>query len=86
MTEGDEAGSKTLLNKIYTELYITEGLSEDVNRHHEVWQLEMKKTNKILHERPIKCSQIFEASPEQQGQWITATVLESIINSEERGL
>ncbi|XP_075885510.1 NLR family CARD domain-containing protein 3-like isoform X4 [Nelusetta ayraudi] len=67
VTEGEEAGSQTLLNSIYTDLYITEGLSEDVNREHEVRQLETKKTKKGLHDRPIRCSQIFEASPEQQG-------------------
>ncbi|XP_075893898.1 NLR family CARD domain-containing protein 3-like [Nelusetta ayraudi] len=73
VTEGEEAGSQTLLNSIYTELYITEGLSEEVNREHEVRQLETKETEKTkktkesLHNRPIRCSQIFEASPEQQG-------------------
>ncbi|XP_075897429.1 NLR family CARD domain-containing protein 3-like [Nelusetta ayraudi] len=70
VTEGEEAGSQTLLNSIYTELYITEGLSEEVNREHEVRQLETKKTKKTkesLQDRPIRCSQIFEASPEQQG-------------------
>ncbi|XP_075885625.1 NLR family CARD domain-containing protein 3-like [Nelusetta ayraudi] len=70
VTEGEEAGSQTLLNSIYTELYITEGLSEEVNRQHEVRQLDTKKTKKTkesLHHRPIRCSQIFEASPEQQG-------------------
>ncbi|XP_075897422.1 NLR family CARD domain-containing protein 3-like isoform X2 [Nelusetta ayraudi] len=70
VTEGEEAGSQTLLNSIYTEVYITEGLSEEVNREHEVRQLETKKTKKTkesLHHRPIRCSQIFEASPEQQG-------------------
>ncbi|XP_075873005.1 protein NLRC3-like isoform X10 [Nelusetta ayraudi] len=70
VTEGQEAGSQTLLNSIYTEVYITEGLSEEVNREHDVRQLETKKTKKTkesLHERPIRCSQIFEALPEQQG-------------------
>ncbi|XP_075871520.1 NACHT, LRR and PYD domains-containing protein 12-like isoform X3 [Nelusetta ayraudi] len=67
VTEGEEAGSQTLLNSVYTELYITEGLSEEVNRHHEVSQLETKKTKESLHDRPIRFSQIFEASPEQQG-------------------
>ncbi|XP_075891751.1 uncharacterized protein LOC142894831 isoform X4 [Nelusetta ayraudi] len=82
VTEGEEAGSQTLLNSMYTELYITEGLSEEVKSDHEVRQLETKKakkntetkktrktekTKKSLHYRPIRCSQIFEASPEQQG-------------------
>ncbi|XP_075904057.1 NACHT, LRR and PYD domains-containing protein 14-like [Nelusetta ayraudi] len=67
VTEGEEAGSQTLLNSVYTEVYITEGLSEEVNRQHEVRQLENKKTKESLHDRPIRCSQIFEASPEQQG-------------------
>ncbi|XP_075873026.1 uncharacterized protein LOC142882264 isoform X2 [Nelusetta ayraudi] len=67
VTEGEEAGSQTLLNSIYTEVHITEGLSEEVNRQHEVRQLETKKTKESLQDRPIRCSQIFEASPEQQG-------------------
>nr|XP_046236022.1 NLR family CARD domain-containing protein 3-like [Scatophagus argus]XP_046236024.1 NLR family CARD domain-containing protein 3-like [Scatophagus argus] len=61
----DETGSGTLLNTIYTELYITEGQSEDVNTQHEVWQLETSKM-KTLHETSIRCQDIFKASPEQQ--------------------
>ncbi|KAI3377889.1 hypothetical protein L3Q82_008467 [Scortum barcoo] len=56
VTEGtDEAGSGTLLNRIYTELYITEGQSEEVNTQHEVRQLETANKMKTLHETPIKC-------------------------------
>ncbi|XP_041649536.1 NLR family CARD domain-containing protein 3-like isoform X2 [Cheilinus undulatus] len=67
VTEGsDEAGSRTLLNRIYTELYITEGQSEEVNRQHEVRQLETASKMESLHETPIKCQDIFKALPGQQ--------------------
>ncbi|XP_044212467.1 protein NLRC3-like [Thunnus albacares] len=67
VTEGtDEAGSETLLNRIYTELYITEGQSEDVNTQHEVWQLEATSKMETLHDTPIRCHDIFKVSPDQQ--------------------
>ncbi|XP_044193356.1 NLR family CARD domain-containing protein 3-like [Thunnus albacares] len=67
VTEGtDEAGSETLLNSIYTELYITEGQSEEVNTQHEVRQLERVSKMKILHDTPIKCHDIFKSLPDQQ--------------------
>ncbi|XP_053281687.1 NACHT, LRR and PYD domains-containing protein 12 isoform X2 [Pleuronectes platessa] len=67
VTEGsDETGSRTLLNRIYTELYITEGQSEEVNTQHEVRQLETASKKKILHDTPIKVHDIFKASTNQQ--------------------
>ncbi|XP_067353423.1 NACHT, LRR and PYD domains-containing protein 12-like isoform X1 [Channa argus] len=67
VTEGsDETGSGTLLNRIYTELYITEGQSEEVNTQHEVRQLETASNMKTLHETPIKVHDIFKALPDQQ--------------------
>ncbi|XP_044068888.1 NLR family CARD domain-containing protein 3-like [Siniperca chuatsi] len=68
VTEGsDETGSGTLLNRIYTELYITEGQGEEVNTQHEVRQLETASKMETLHDTPIKCHDIFKALPGQQG-------------------
>ncbi|XP_035985616.1 NACHT, LRR and PYD domains-containing protein 12-like [Fundulus heteroclitus] len=68
VTEGsDEAGSRTLLNRIYTDLYITEGQSEEVNSQHEVKQLERASRIQNLHDSPIRCHDIFKASPDQHG-------------------
>ncbi|XP_034086169.1 NLR family CARD domain-containing protein 3-like isoform X2 [Gymnodraco acuticeps] len=65
VTEGTDK-SETLLNSIFTELYITQGQSEEVNTQHEVWQLETASKKKTLHETPIKCQDIFKALPDQQ--------------------
>lgn len=51
----------TPLNRIFTELYITDGLSEDVNTQHEVMQLETASKMAALHHAPIKCHDIFKA-------------------------
>uniref|UniRef100_A0A671VRW3 NACHT domain-containing protein n=1 Tax=Sparus aurata TaxID=8175 RepID=A0A671VRW3_SPAAU len=65
-TGSDGTGSGTLLNRIYTELYITEGQSEEVNAQHEVRQLETASKKKTFSETSIKCCDIFKASPDQQ--------------------
>ncbi|XP_056880761.1 NLR family CARD domain-containing protein 3-like isoform X1 [Takifugu flavidus] len=66
VTEGThEAGSGTLLNKIYTKLYITEGQSEEVDTQHEVRQLE-RTSKKNIQDTPIKCQDIFKVLSEQQ--------------------
>ncbi|KAM9321851.1 protein NLRC3-like isoform 4-T9 [Pholidichthys leucotaenia] len=67
VTEGsDETGSGTLLNRIYTELYITEGQSEEIQTQHEVRQLETASKMDSLHDTPIRCHDIFKAFPDQQ--------------------
>ncbi|XP_039868842.1 NACHT, LRR and PYD domains-containing protein 12-like isoform X15 [Simochromis diagramma] len=67
VTEGsDETGSRTLLNRIYTELYITEGQSKEVHTQHEVRQLETASKMDVLHDTPIRCQDIFKALPDQQ--------------------
>ncbi|CAI5636486.1 unnamed protein product [Oreochromis niloticus] len=64
VTEG--AGSGTLFNRIFTELYITEGQSEEVHAQHEVWQLESVSMNKTTNDTPVSCHDIFKALPDQQ--------------------
>ncbi|XP_036979039.1 NLR family CARD domain-containing protein 3-like [Acanthopagrus latus] len=56
-----KAGNPTLLNQIYTELYITEGGTAEVNDEHEVRQIE---TSRKPHrpETTIKQEDIFKAS------------------------
>ncbi|XP_075312841.1 NACHT, LRR and PYD domains-containing protein 12-like isoform X1 [Odontesthes bonariensis] len=67
VTEGpDGTGGGTLLNRIYTELYITEGQSEEVNTQHEVRQLETASKIQSLHDSPIRCHDVFKALPEQE--------------------
>ncbi|KAM9332326.1 NACHT, LRR and PYD domains-containing protein 12-like isoform 3-T4 [Pholidichthys leucotaenia] len=67
VTEGsDKTGSGTLLNRIYTELYITEGQNEEVQTQHEVKQLETASKMDSLHDTPIRCQDIFKAFPDQQ--------------------
>ncbi|XP_071760550.2 protein NLRC3-like isoform X5 [Centroberyx gerrardi] len=58
-----KAGNPTLLNQIYTEIYITEGGSGEVNDEHEVRQIETASRKPARPETPIKCEDIFKPLP-----------------------
>ncbi|XP_062390654.1 NLR family CARD domain-containing protein 3-like [Sardina pilchardus] len=60
------SGTQTPLNKIYTELYITEGESEDVNNEHEVWQVESASRPQKTEDTAISCNDIFNPLPRQE--------------------
>ncbi|KAM9540309.1 NLR family CARD domain-containing protein 3-like isoform 3-T3 [Salvelinus alpinus] len=53
-------GNPTPLNKIYTELYITEGGTGEVNNEHELRQIETTTRKQARPETAIKCEDIFK--------------------------
>ncbi|XP_051803785.1 NACHT, LRR and PYD domains-containing protein 3-like isoform X2 [Acanthochromis polyacanthus] len=58
-----KAGQSTLLNDIYTELYITEGGTAEVNDEHEVRQIEAASRKADRAETSISPEDIFKGSP-----------------------
>ncbi|XP_034020241.1 NLR family CARD domain-containing protein 3-like isoform X2 [Thalassophryne amazonica] len=61
-----KAGKTTLLKEIYTELYITEGWTSEVNQEHEVRQIEAASRKTDTPQRTIACEDIFKASADTQ--------------------
>ncbi|XP_067441835.1 NLR family CARD domain-containing protein 3-like isoform X1 [Thunnus thynnus] len=57
-----KAGNPTLLNQIYTELYITEGGTAEVNDEHEVRHIEKASRKQDRPETTIRQEDIFKAS------------------------
>ncbi|XP_023185455.1 NACHT, LRR and PYD domains-containing protein 14-like [Xiphophorus maculatus] len=55
-----EPGNQTVLNQVYTELYITEGLTREVNQEHEVRHIE---TASRKQETTIRREDIFKVPP-----------------------
>uniref|UniRef100_A0A667WG84 NACHT domain-containing protein n=1 Tax=Myripristis murdjan TaxID=586833 RepID=A0A667WG84_9TELE len=62
-----KAGNPTLLNQIYTELYITEGGSGELNEEHEVRWIETAARKPDTPETPIRCEDIFTPLPGRDG-------------------
>ncbi|XP_035982071.1 NLR family CARD domain-containing protein 3-like [Fundulus heteroclitus] len=58
-----KAGSPTLLNQIYTELYITEGGTGEVNDEHEVRQIETASRKPHRPETTIRQEDLFKVPP-----------------------
>uniref|UniRef100_A0AAQ4PVY1 NACHT domain-containing protein n=1 Tax=Gasterosteus aculeatus aculeatus TaxID=481459 RepID=A0AAQ4PVY1_GASAC len=57
-----KAGNPTLLNEIYTELYITEGGTAEVNEEHEVRQIETASRKPARPETTIRQEDLLKAS------------------------
>uniref|UniRef100_A0AAQ4Q4B0 NACHT domain-containing protein n=1 Tax=Gasterosteus aculeatus aculeatus TaxID=481459 RepID=A0AAQ4Q4B0_GASAC len=57
-----KAGNTTLLNEIYTELYITEGGTAEVNEEHEVRQIETASRKPATPETTIRQEDLLKAS------------------------
>ncbi|XDV32915.1 hypothetical protein PO909_003573 [Leuciscus waleckii] len=60
-----QQGNPTLLNEIYTELYITESESGEISNEHEVRQMETQSRRAATEDTPIKCNDIFRPLPGQ---------------------
>ncbi|XP_017207901.1 NLR family CARD domain-containing protein 3 [Danio rerio] len=58
-------GDPTLLNEIYTELYITESDSGEINNKHELRQIETRSRRSATEDTPIQCRDIFTPLPGQ---------------------
>ncbi|XP_035858108.1 NLR family CARD domain-containing protein 3-like [Sander lucioperca] len=58
-----KAGNKTRLNKMFTEIYITGGETEEVNDEHEVRQIETASWKPDRPETTIRCEDIFKDPP-----------------------
>nr|XP_017211272.1 protein NLRC3-like [Danio rerio] len=61
-----QQGDSTLLNTIYTDLYITQGASEQVNTEHEIRQIEAASRRHQSLEIQVECKHLFEAAEQDE--------------------
>ncbi|XP_068587674.1 NLR family CARD domain-containing protein 3-like [Cebidichthys violaceus] len=73
-----KAGNPTLLNDIYTELYVTEGGSGEVNDEHEIWQIETASRKPSRPETLIACEDIFKPLPGRDHQPIRTVLTKGV--------
>ncbi len=67
MFEGiTKQGDSTHLKNIYTDLYITQGCSEQVNTEHEVRQIEVASRRHESQEIQVECKNLFEAAEQDK--------------------
>ncbi|CAL8277642.1 unnamed protein product [Gadus morhua 'NCC'] len=60
-----KAGHSTPLHEFYTEIFITQRGSGDVNKEHEVRLIETSSRKPAMEETPIRCEDIFKPLPGQ---------------------
>ncbi|KAJ8377228.1 hypothetical protein AAFF_G00264560 [Aldrovandia affinis] len=58
--ELSKQGKKTPINSFYTELYLTKGGNEGVNKEHEVREIETASRTQNTQDTPITCNDIFK--------------------------
>ncbi len=69
INEGNSSqGKQSLLKEIYTDLYMTEGGSGQINNEHEVLRIEMISQNRTTTESTFTCNEIFKMQPGQRKQ------------------
>ncbi|XP_048868724.1 NACHT, LRR and PYD domains-containing protein 3-like [Brienomyrus brachyistius] len=61
-------GNKTLLNDVYTDVYVTEGECEGINSEHEVRQVEWAAKKQAAPEIAVLCTDIFKPLAGQKKQ------------------
>lgn len=69
INEGNSSLDKQrLFNEIYTDIYMTEGGSGEINNEHEVLRIEMISQNRTTQEASFSCNDIFKTLPGQTKQ------------------